>query len=316
MSAPSVPPLTRGLLDAGIPVVICRPRSGWKAGSAVSDVIPPSGCNTITVEQARENIAYYQPGNDTLAMVAGHGIDVLDIDAKTGASLDDIPAGIRRYGLDKTPGGGWHAAVPSTGFGKGPLLIAGKHVGDYCGGTADGGGRLLVYLPGSSRPKYPGLDYVTIEEWDIDACLDSEPDDLLFDIVLASGGSRDGKPGRPAAGRGDVDMFLAEHSEVAGCTYGVRALRALLTQADQTVNGDARNGRHNWTVSTTARVIELMKADCLDSRALERIGEKLLEIKPEGGTNFDSITAWAIANTEPTTGCQMHSLLLRARRAS
>ena len=38
--------------------------------------------------------------------------------------------------------------------------MSGKHIGDYIGGTAAGGGRMLAFLPGSARPKYAGRDYI------------------------------------------------------------------------------------------------------------------------------------------------------------
>ena len=79
----------------------------------------------------------------------------MDVDSKVGGSVENMPP-FRRFGRHRTPSGGHHDLVRSTGLGQlSPLDVAGRHVGDYCGGTTDGGSRRLVYLPGSTRPKYP-----------------------------------------------------------------------------------------------------------------------------------------------------------------
>lgn len=53
------------------------------------------------------------------------------------------------YGVTRTPSGGEHYVVPSSGLGKAKIDTDLGHVGDYVGGRPDGGGRLLGYLPGS-----------------------------------------------------------------------------------------------------------------------------------------------------------------------
>lgn len=103
------PSLARRLLDRGIPVVVCSPNPGWTPGCSQPELIPPKGWNTIDADQARTDIAKYRPGIDVLAMVGGHGIDVLDIDTKNpGVLLDDIPTEIRTFGKTRTPSGGYH----------------------------------------------------------------------------------------------------------------------------------------------------------------------------------------------------------------
>ena len=151
------PPLASRLLDAGIPVIVCKPNPNWQPGTQLPDVLPAKGWATITADEARERIKDYRPGIDTLAMVGGHGIDILDVDTKNpGVSFNDLPVEARDYGITLSPSGGAHFPVPSTGYGKGALNVAGKHIGDYIGGTSSGGGRMLAFLPGSARPKYAG----------------------------------------------------------------------------------------------------------------------------------------------------------------
>jgi len=303
MSA-TIPQLAQHLLDAGIPVVVCKPRAGWNVGDLASDVIPPAGWNTITVQQARRDIKSYRPGIDTLAMIGGHGVDLVDIDAKVGGSLDDVPSELRGYGLTRTPGGGWHIPVPSTGYGKGVLTIAGKHVGDYVGGTRGGGARLLGYLSGSSRPKYAGVDYQEVEPWDIERLLEDEPSDVLLDLLGASELSREASAGKGKATSAEVERFLERHSEVRECEYAETTLRKLLEESLDAA-GTPR-GRHGWCVRAMARVAGLMQAECLDARAYNVIADRLHEIKPEGGTSPLSAFAWAIANTEAETDCLIH----------
>lgn len=154
----SVDPLVfaKELPAAGVPVVVCRPNRRWRPGSNAADVIPPTGWNMVTAQDC--DLSKFRAGVDTLAMVAGHGADVVDVDTKACGSLDGMPP-FKSFGRVRTPSGGFHDYVRSTGVGKiSQLDVGGHHVGDYVGGTKDGGSRLLGFLPGSTRPKYPGGD--------------------------------------------------------------------------------------------------------------------------------------------------------------
>lgn len=305
--------LAKRLLDHGIPVVVCKPNQRWKPGDP-SDVIPPTGWNTLTVEQARADITKYRPGIDALAMVGGHGIDVLDYDTKIdGVDLTDVQTDVQTFGLTITPSGGIHQPVASTGYGKGDFIIDGKHVGDYVGGTKAGGSRLLCFLPGSRRPKYPDTNYIESQPWDIAGCLDSFPDDVLTSILAASTLSTEGEAGKPAVTNKIARDFLAEHSEVVECEYGTAAIRSVLAAATSITIRDSKRGRHAWACRSITRAVELMKAGCLDARAITKISDELDRRKPEGGTSVPELVKWAVANTEPKTGCWLHSLVLRAR---
>lgn len=302
MTTTQLPNLASRLLDAGIPVVVCRPNPSWRPGSTAPDVLPPSGWATVTATEARVAVERdYRPGVDTLAMVGGHGIDIFDLDTKNqGVTHDDIPAEIRAYGITLSPSGGAHYPIPSTGYGKGALSIGGKHVGDYIGGTVDGGSRMLAFLPGSARPKYRGSDYQEVLEWDIDRILDSEPPEIAVAILEQSGNlTRSGRAGKATATTHEAQAFFADHSEIVECDYGNTELRRLIDQAPRTK-------RHDWFIAAAARVTELIKAGCLDAGAADVLADKLHDIKPEGGTNPFTCFAWAIGNTIATSDCPQH----------
>ncbi|WP_347057270.1 hypothetical protein ABC795_11230 [Blastococcus sp. HT6-30] len=193
-------PLALGerLLAAGIPVVVCTPCPGfgkpggcsWKGHTkGTVELHQPKGWPRLTAEQC--DLSGFRPGVDTLAMVSGHGLDLVDVDTKAGGSVAHLPA-FTSYGKTRTPSGGEHYVVPSSGFAKVSPFNApdGRHIGDYVGGRADGTGRLLGYLPGSTRPKYPGGVYVEEEPWDIDTCLlVAQPDPALVAVLEAVGAS-------------------------------------------------------------------------------------------------------------------------------
>lgn len=287
-------PLHIRLLDAGIPVVVCRPHTHHAKCSDECDLelTPPSGWSRMTVEQARRQIGNYRPGTDTLAMVGGHGIDVLDVDRKAGGDCDDVPPGLRRWGCTITPSGGWHFPVPSTGYGKGDLFIEGVYQGDYVGGTALGGSRLLCFLPGSTRPKYPGKGYLEAQTWDIAALLATDPSEELLQLCEASGLSMTSGPAKPAATAAQVTAFVAAHGPAdvyqlgaANCGYGHVALMRMLGEAATVTPGDQTTGRHMWAIRSLMRVTELVDAGCLTSQSLGVLEANFLAMKPGAGAD-------------------------------
>lgn len=185
------------LLAAGIPVVVCKPCPGygkpgkcaWRGhGKGTVELHQPKGWSTVTAADC--DLSGFRPGVDTLAMVSGHGIDLVDVDTKANGSVAHLPP-FASYGKTRTPSGGEHYVVPSSGFGKiSPFDTLVGHVGDYVGGRSDGTGRLLGYLPGSTRQKYPGGSYAEEVEWDIAACLAAELDTALL-VALFDAGADD-----------------------------------------------------------------------------------------------------------------------------
>lgn len=177
--------LAERLIAAGIPVVVVKPtriKGKWRD-------IPQSGWNSITADQC--DLSSYRPGKDALALVGGHGIDAVDVDTKVGGSVDYLPP-FKSFGMTRTPSGGEHYIVPSCGLGKiSPLKTPLGIIGDYVGGRPDGTGRLLLFLPGSVRHKYPDGGYVEEALWRIEECLTADPDPDLVEALENAGGGRE-----------------------------------------------------------------------------------------------------------------------------
>ncbi len=314
--SPADIPLHTRLLDAGIPVVVCRPHRHRDkcTDDCEQELSPPAGWSRMTVAEARQQIGRYRPGVDTLAMVGGHGIDVLDIDYKAGGEYDAVPPGLRRWGCTVTPSGGWHFPVPSTGYGKGDLFIDGVYQGDYVGGTALGGSRLLCFLPGSTRPKYPGKTYTETQPWDVTALVASDPPPELLGLCETSALSMTGTPCKPAATPAQVSDFVAVHTagdpyqlSAANCGYGHAAITRIVDEVAMVAPGDRTRGRHMWAIRSLRRVAELVEAGCLTSQSLQVLEANFLAMKPGGHTEWDSLVAFAVANASPNTKCEVHS---------
>jgi len=137
----------------------------------------------------------------------------------------------------------------------------------------------------------------------------SAPDEDLVECLLANGGSRDGLPGNPAAGIATVSQFLADHSTDLDqpCPYGRTAIAGLLKDADGTTPGDPKAGRHAWAVASATRCVELVLAGCAWSGDLDDLSAKLDLIKPEGGSDWTGILAWAIPNADGEVKCSQHN---------
>lgn len=285
------------LIESGIPVVVCKPNPKWKPGSDESDVIQPTGWATATA--TIETLRGFVPGVDTLALVGGHGVDVLDVDAKAGATLSDLPD-IEHYGYHVTPSGGWHILIPSTGLGKGILKDAsGRILGDYVGGTNQGGSRMLCYLPGSARPKYPLNGYAIGDKWDITAAVDSTPDDTLVDwLIHTCGLSADGAPGAAPATSAEVSDFIATHKNTVDCPYAAAAWAGI--HAKKPKPGD---NRHPYFMAATARVVELARAGCMSTKRLDDLKSEFDKVKPGAHKEWASIVAWSVANTKADSTC-------------
>lgn len=157
--------LIADLVAHGVPVVLCTPHKHRTSGKrpcgpkCVQELDQPYGWQRA--EPDRHVADQYRPGLHTPAMVTGHVLDAIDVDAKYGASVQGeieraTECGVVVVGIDLTPSDGAHLFTPSTGVATAAKPANGV---DFRGGCADGTGRGLIYLPGSNRPKYPGKDY-------------------------------------------------------------------------------------------------------------------------------------------------------------
>lgn len=303
--------VARSLVAAGIPVVVCRPHTHSRRclGNCRKELDQPAGWSTVTAGECRERLETFRPGTDVLAMVSGHGIDVVDEDPKSGGSLDNMPP-FEYFGEVRTPSGGRHRYVASTFYGKvhGFSTSAG-FVGDYAGGTASAGGRLLVYLPGSTRPKYPNRSYEWVDPLDIEAALDSLPDPDLVNTLEAAGASMSAVAGTTAVAVHEAWEWLeALPDRTDECEYGRSAVSALLLEATRTDPGDPLRGRHGWLSRAVTRLVELSSTGCVDRADFEAVGRVFREIKPEAESDEEiRAVQWAIANAKGRSGCLLHT---------
>jgi hypothetical protein len=176
------------LLDWRVPVIVCKPRPGH------DEVVPIVSWKNITstdedLDKCREMLSKFEHGRDALALIGGHGIDLIDVDTKAGGSIKPFGE-FTDYGVTKTPSGGRHYVVASTGLKRiQNLVVEGEVVGDYIGGTRDYGSRMLAFLPGSARPKYGSTLYEMDEEWDIESACLAQGDERVIEVLLKAGAS-------------------------------------------------------------------------------------------------------------------------------
>jgi len=152
----------RDLIAVGVPVFIARPNPNYDPSDTKSrEFFLPDAWQETAPDVSVLNA--WTPG-DALCLVAGHGVDVVDVDTKNGANPAEHLARLEGVGVDvlaivRTPSAGIHAYVRSVG-----LCSAGSQtVGvDYRGRGLDGSGSGFLYMPGTQRPKYDGGGY----EWE------------------------------------------------------------------------------------------------------------------------------------------------------
>lgn len=298
-------------ISHGVPVVVCQPCPGFenpggcdRHADGSTELHTPAGWNKVRAEDC--DLGTFVEGESVLALVGGHGVDIVDVDTKVGGSIDNMPS-FRRFGEHRTPSGGGHYLVRSTGIAKiSPLDTSSGHVGDYVGGTQAEGGRLLAYLPGSSRPKYRGRGYDIVAAMDWDAWAEFEPDDGLISALLGAGGTFDATAGRPAARSAELEAFRERHAGVAGCKYGQGAVASLLKDSGKVVDGDPLKGRHGWAIRAACRAVELVQVGCCTIAQLDTLAERFREMKPE--EDFNGALRWALANADPAkcAACQQH----------
>jgi hypothetical protein len=265
------------LIEHGIPVVVVKP--GDK---------PPSGWQHTPADPS--SLKGFREGKDALAAVSGCGVDGVDVDTKAGGSVDNLPP-FKSWGMTTTPSGGAHYIVPSCYVGKiSPLRTKHGPVGDYAGGRLDGSGRMLLFLPGSVRTKYPDGGYVETVPWDIEGCLAAEPDPDLVDALLEAGGSFE----EPHV---YVDRSQPRDPEAGLHPYAQKAIEAELKRLDEC---DALGwDGPPWDSTTFAVACNLVEFanSAWSGYTLERAYDDLMSRAPsdEGFTARDHEAKWASA---------------------
>ena len=87
--------LANELIDFGVPVVVCQPRPD------ADDVVPiVSWKNIVSAAECRGMLSKFRYGTDALALIGGHGVDVVDVDSKAGGTFEPFK-GVRTYGVTR-----------------------------------------------------------------------------------------------------------------------------------------------------------------------------------------------------------------------
>ncbi|MEI2713393.1 MAG: phage/plasmid primase, P4 family [Nocardioides sp.] len=90
----------------------------------------------------------------------------------------------------------------------------------------------------------------------------------------------------------------------------------MLAETRDVVPGSVKNGRHAWAVRSAMCCAELVRAGCCTAADLDALEVELSRIKPEGGTDWLGVVAWAITNAAGDTDCQMHNPSAEATASS
>jgi hypothetical protein len=170
------------LIRWNVPVLVCKQQPGGDG------MIPIRSWSSVTnAEQCREDLKKYVHGEDALALIGGYGIDLIDVDAKDDGTIEPF-GDFKNYGVTRTPSGGWHYVITSTGLPqKQKMSVNGVFVGDYVGGTAGHNSRRIGYLPGSYRPnKYGDVQYEMESPWDIEGAVLAEVDERVKEILTGA----------------------------------------------------------------------------------------------------------------------------------
>ncbi len=173
---------SRRILDAaGVPGFRVWPNPSYRRGAP--DKLPDGSPNPASMEfrfpkawqtfcKAEDVPPHYRldrwkPGDGVL-MCAGLGLDGVDVDTKHGAVVEDQRqrldgVGVNILGTVRTPSGGAHFYVPTSGICSSAHTVNGV---DYRGRGRDRTGAGLLHMPGSSRPLYDGAGYEWAEPLD------------------------------------------------------------------------------------------------------------------------------------------------------
>ena len=170
----SVLDVAQELIAYGVPVFVAKRNPKYDTGKNLPEFhLPQKWQDTKPTAGA---VAAWRPG-DALCLVAGHGLDVVDVDTKNGAKVDEQLERLKGCGVTvlatvETPSGGAHFYVHSVGVCSSALPSIGV---DFRGLGLDKSGAGFVYLPGTSRPKYAGKGYQWVQGLDPEDIHDVRP---------------------------------------------------------------------------------------------------------------------------------------------
>lgn len=139
--------VARGLVRAGVPMFLGRPDPNEPIGFKL-----PRGWQDVRADESV--VDAWRPGWG-LCAVTGHGLDLVDVDPRSGGTTNGVPMP-HVYLVAETPSGGAHFFVRSLGVPSRDGVFPGV---DLKSGTADGSGRGFAFIaPTVRRSKLDGLE--------------------------------------------------------------------------------------------------------------------------------------------------------------
>jgi hypothetical protein len=133
--------IARGLAQAGIPVFVAQPDPSTSVGYKL-----PRNWQQTRPDPAVVNT--WQPGM-ALAVVMGHGLDLLDVDPRSGGDASALNGSTPySYGLAATPSGGVHSFIRSLGVRSRDNVLPGI---DVKAGEPNGKGRGFAFIAPTVR---------------------------------------------------------------------------------------------------------------------------------------------------------------------
>lgn len=198
--------VARWLASAGVPIFLARPAGPEDTArqQAMGFVLPSSWQTTVPDPRVLD---HWQPGM-AVAAVMGCGLDLLDVDPRSGGALPaEVPVPRIHLGA-LTPGGGAHAFVRSMGVGSRDGVFPGV---DVKGGLPDGTGRGFAFIAPTVKSSKGGppapYRWVTLPP----SATWFEPDGSVFPLAAAVQAARGPKAASKPAGNSGVDGELGAY---------------------------------------------------------------------------------------------------------
>jgi hypothetical protein len=134
--------IARAMASAGVPIFAAPPDPSKPVGFAL-----PRGWQYVVSEVAEAHLAAWQPGW-ALCAVMGHGLDLVDVDTRSGGSWPEFLPVESAIGLAATPSGGLHGFIPSLGLRSRDAILPGV---DYKAGV-NGDGHGFAFIAPTVKP--------------------------------------------------------------------------------------------------------------------------------------------------------------------
>ncbi len=302
----------RELIAQGLPVFMARRTPEYTDG-APEFHLPKKWPDT---KPNLEVLAEWRRG-DALCLVAGHGLDIVDVDTKNGAEVDEQRERLRGCGVTvlaevSTPSGGAHFYVRSAGI----CSAASTSVGvDFRGRGADNSGSGFVYLPGTLRPKYQGKGYEWLQSLDPEDLYEVHPEMVeeqgdAVSVYLAGLGIkvRTGKEPEGETVTGEPLDFLPEALGRALTDAGPWPKSYGSSPTDRSVRFMNLVGRCRREGLTQGQAVTALAPWCdLTGKYLGRVPEEVARVWPKVKPTDQAVREWLQDSETPPGGQEQDS---------